>query len=312
MMSITNTNTILTTGKLLLPVVVALGLGACKATPGGSSSSDTSSSSSESSVVSSSSSSVASSSSSVAANPCSDAVFCDDFDGSPTLGSAWDAQGNAAITSEKAYSGQNSVKFEATGGGYNRNYIELGLAAYPSVQKELYGRMMIWVNDPGNSGGDFTLAQTNGAPKASTGAPSGTNVMYRYRVDGREQNGYLMGNYDTWKDNGSGQTAWLTDCWQKGNTQLPRGQWACVEWNFDAEGNELHYWLNGNQLTDLSVDDLGDGCVDSSTQNNVWTGPESFTSLDLGIEQYHGDAPARTVYIDDVAVSSQYIGCPDS
>lgn len=213
------------------------------------------------------------------------------------------------VSSEQSYSGENSVKFAAQGSGYNRNYISLDLADYAEVQKELYGRMMIWVNTPNGSGADFTFAQAEGKPKASTGAPADTTVMYRYRVNG--SNGNVMANYDTWIDaNGDGQTDWLTDCWDHSTRQLPTAEWACVEWHFDSDANELMYWLNGEELNELHIQGVGEGCVNPSTQDNEWTAPANFLNLHLGIEQYHGHAQARTVYIDDVAVDSRPIGCP--
>lgn len=174
----------------------------------------------------------------------------------------------------------------------------------------MYGRMMIRVNTPSGSGGDFTFAQAEGTPKASTGAPADTTVMYRYRVDGRSGN--LMSNYDTWIDaNGDGATDWLTDCWDHSTTKMPTDQWACVEWHFDTEANELMYWLNGTEITALHVQGMGEGCVNSNSQNDEWTAPEDFLTLHLGIEQYHSGVPARTMYIDDVVVDSRPIGCPD-
>lgn len=186
----------------------------------------------------------------------------------------------------------------------------MDLNDFADVQNQLYGRMMIWVNTPAGNGGDFTFAQAEGLPKASTGAPEDTTVMYRYRVNG--PNGNVMANYDTWVDaNGDGSTDWLTDCWDHSTKKLPTAQWACVEWHFDSKANELKYWLNGEELTELHVMGSGEGCVNADSQGGEWTAPEDFLKLHLGIEQYHPTAPARTVYVDDVVVDDRAIGCPN-
>lgn len=222
------------------------------------------------------------------------------------------------LSSEHAFSGTHSVKITGAGGGYNANYLIHDLTSVPELQEKMFGRMMIRLSSENSQGGDFTFIQADGGPRAASGAPAGTSVMYRGRLDGR--NDHFMANYDTWLDNGSGSTAWLTDCWAHPNNissppqeyVIPKDQWACVQWEFDADANSLKFWLNDNELSQIQVINQGDGCIDSSTQNNVWWGPQSFTNLRLGIEQYHGNARPRTMYIDDIAIDDRYVSCPDS
>ncbi|MBX2857766.1 MAG: hypothetical protein KTR17_03805 [Cellvibrionaceae bacterium] len=237
-------------------------------------------------------------------------VFCNSFDEGGDLSSIFNVAGSVVISEEKSFSGQYSAKVSALGGGYNRNYLSLNLKD-SGLSDGFYGRMLLWVDEPGNNGGDFTFAQAEGDAKPVSGAPAGTQVFYRYRVAGDTAHaGTLMANYDTRIDsNGDGETEWLTDCWDHSATVLPRETWSCVEWHFDARNNRLSYWLNGRRLEDLYVAKAGEGCL-GSVQNNAWLAPKSFITLHLGIEQYHPTAPPRKIYIDDVALDNQYIGCP--
>ncbi|MBX2813275.1 MAG: hypothetical protein KTR25_15780 [Myxococcales bacterium] len=230
------------------------------------------------------------------------------------LPDALSQNGGVELSQERAFDGESSVKITSDGGGYNRNFISLSLSD-SELQEQLYGRMMVWLDEPttGN-GGDFTFVQADGPPQAQwieAGAPENTNVMYRARVDGGQRNGTLMSNYDTYTDNdGDGATDWLTDCYDHSTTQLPREEWACVEWMFDKANNELKYWLNGEEVTEINVVEKGEGCL-GDTQDGEWTAPESFEVIHFGIEQYSPEVPPRTMFIDDIALGESYIGCPN-
>lgn len=275
-------------------------------------SSETTESSSEtvqSSSPASESSSVAAESSSAPA-ATSNALFSDNFDEGTALGSIWSEAGSVEISSERAFSGDNSLKFSAEGNGYNRNFITLNLDGTPAAT-DMYGRMMIWIDTPNGNGGDFSFIQGEGFPKSDVGAPEETMVMYRYRVDGQNRNGTLMANYDTWIDaNDDGQTDWLTDCWDHSDTQLPRETWSCVEWHFNAENDVMEFWLDGQEISEISVNQAGEGCINTDNQGGMWTAPAQFDRVHVGIEQYHSGVPARTVFIDDVEVGTEQIGCP--
>jgi hypothetical protein len=179
----------------------------------------------------------------------------------------------------------------------------------------MYGRMMINLSSQNSNGGDFTFIQADGGPRTGSGAPAGTSVMYRGRVDGG--NDHFMGNYETWLDNnGDNQNEWSTDCWKHPSTPtpqnylIPKDQWACVQWHFDASANTLKFWLNKNELTQIQVVNMGDGCV-ANSQNGAWTGPQAFQNIRLGVEQYHGNSRPRTMYIDDIAIDDRVVSCPN-
>jgi hypothetical protein len=261
-----------------------------------------------------------SSNSSSEGNACDgEHLICANFDGSNELPTNWSTSNptRVAISSEYAFSGANSVKVTGTGGGYNANYLIHNLSGIVDLNKSMFGRMMIRLSSENSLGGDFTFIQAEGVARSASGAPPGTTVMYRGRLDGRSD--HFMANYDTWIDNGSGGNAWPTYCWDHPNSVnpppqqylLPKDQWACVQWEFDGDANSLRFWLNDNELTEIQVNNTGDECT-FSTQNDVWWGPENFTDIRLGIEQYDESDLARTLYIDDIAIDDRFVSCPDS
>jgi hypothetical protein len=52
---------------------------------------------------------------------------------------------------------------------------------------------------------------------------------------------------------------------------------------------------------------LGQGCVHQG-KDYVWEAP-TFERLDVGWESYQED-DARTIWIDDVAIGTEKLGCP--
>jgi len=246
------------------------------------------------------------------------------FDAATTLPTGWTASNanNVKVSSEKAFSGTNSVKITSPGGGFQPNNLVYSLTGTPDLQQSMYGRMMINLSSQNTKGGDFTFIQADGGPRSQSGAPAGTSVMFRGRLDGR--NDHFMANYETWLDsNGDNNNEWSTDCWKHPgsdtsppqNYLIPKDQWACVQWHFDAGANTLKFWLNKNELSLIQVVNMGDGCVmdgpNPNRQNGVWWGPQSFNNIRLGIEQYAGNAQARTMYIDDIAIDDRVVSCPN-
>ncbi len=71
--------------------------------------------------------------------------------------------------------------------------------------------------------------------------------------------------------------------------------------------NTQKFWLDGKAIDDLTVAGQGQGCVNHGTEDR-WLFP-SFEHLYVGWESYQTD-DAREVWIDDVAIGTTQIGCP--
>jgi len=146
----------------------------------------------------------------------------------------------------------------------------------------------------------------------STGLVPSQTYHSAYRLGGQHpiMNGstfagsQLMANYETpdsYSGNGPG-----SDCWRHASgVVLPTARWSCVEWSYDGPNNAITMWLDGTQV--LSVRDTGDGCVNQMA-SYPWTAP-AFDTLRLGWESYQTDG-ARTLWLDDVAISTERVGCP--
>ncbi len=230
------------------------------------------------------------------AGSCAGALFCDDFESyTGTPGAPWavkkNAQGGVAIDGAQHKSGTKAVKFTTSGAmAYQQAYISID-KIFPVAQNAFYGRMMIYTTKAPNDGVHWTMIQGEGA---ATGGITRADVRY----GGQHLQG-LMANYDS-----AGKAS---DCWQHSQTKMPEGKWACMQWYFEGATNTQKFWLDGKAIDDLTVVGQGQGCIAHDTADK-WVFP-NFERVYLGWESYQTD-PAREVWIDDVALGTKQIGCP--
>jgi hypothetical protein len=241
---------------------------------------------------------------------CNGALFCEDFeayDAGKAPGSVWTARtdaGAVSVDTTQHTSGSKSVKFTTQAKDGNKTaFIRLKSdAVFPIAGNAFFGRMMFRLEAAPTGDVHWTMLQ-------STGTVPGQNYRSQYRYGGQHPvtaGSQLMANYDT-PDSYSG-TGPSTDCWQHANgVAIPTGKWTCVEWKFDGPQNQMRLWLDGKAITDVSIDGKGQGCLGQDA-SYTWAAP-TFGDIEIGWESYQNDQ-ARTVFIDDVAISTTQIGCP--
>jgi len=248
-------------------------------------------------------------------DPCDTALFCETFEGyaagSPP-GGDWQTQTNhgaVSVVDDPRFGGAKSARFttEQSSGGKTA-FIRLASAAvFPVPGNAYYGRMMFRLESAPDTSVHWTFIQSGG-----TVAGQSYHALYRYGgqhpiTEGATFVGnQLMANYDTpdsYSGNGPG-----SDCWLHADKKVvPVGRWACAEWQFDGPNDTMRFWLDGQPLDDLTMDGVGQGCVNQPA-SFAWTAP-AFADLAVGWESYQSDM-ARTLYVDDVVISTQRVGCP--
>jgi hypothetical protein len=122
----------------------------------------------------------------------------------------------------------------------------------------------------------------------------------------------LMANVDTpdfYSGKGPG-----TDCWRQGvGETVPIKRWTCLEWLFDGTAPAavgMRFWLDGRALGSLTVESgRAEECVHQDAASYVLPSPDFAARLDLGWESYSADAAPRTLWIDDVALGTERVGC---
>ncbi|HEX5160529.1 MAG TPA: hypothetical protein VFV88_02340 [Steroidobacteraceae bacterium] len=252
-----------------------------------------------------------------AAAPAADApvavqapVFVDDFEGHAAgapPGAPWKEEtyrSGAVITVDgaQAWSGTRAMHvFTPRGAPYRRGYMAIHLGKpFPQLQHGMFGRAMVWLDAaPGTTPVHWTLLQGEGRS-----ADDRYNSIYRL---GLEEHGgtRFMANFET-------TPPVRTDCREPSVLTLPVRQWACVEWHFDVASNELEFWLDGRQVVHVRERARAANACRGDDLGGQWRAPPRLDSLYMGFERY-GDTPGdQDLWIDDVALSEQRVGCPTS
>jgi hypothetical protein len=232
-------------------------------------------------------------------------LFCDDFESAPlgAVSAPWRASTNQAtvnVDQMQAFSGTQSVHVNAPQAGtYHRGYFALDQGSsniFPAVAQEMYGRAMMYLPVLPNADVHWTFIQGEGRAADDT-----HNALYRY--GGQHQNGaQLMANYETTDDV-------ATDCYDHSASVLPTAKWTCVEWHFVVATNEMQFWLEGEELSDIHVIDRGEGCGGNDL-NGQWLAPPAFQTLYLGWEHYQQTQNPIDLWVDAVVVDTKRVGCP--
>lgn len=250
-------------------------------------------------------------------DPCATALYCDDFEaydpgGAP--GGAWSVstnKGSIAMDTTHAFSGSRAVKISAdAAGGYRSAMIQLKNTDFlPAAGNVIYGRMMFWLDSAPQGTVHWTFIDGYGPVPGQA-----YHALYRYggqhpiTDNGAFVGSQLMANYDTPDSYQNPPVGPGSDCWLHANKKVvPVGGWACAEWKFDGQNSKMQFWLDGTELPDLAMDGTGQGCVNQGA-SFPWTAP-SFERLGLGWESYQAD-DARVIWIDDVAIGTERLGCP--
>jgi hypothetical protein len=249
------------------------------------------------------------------ADPCKTARFCETFESyatgkPPTPG--WNAQmnlGTVSVVDTEHFGGTKSVKFvtQSASGGKTA-YIRLDAATVFPVPGNMYfGRMMTRLESAPDQSVHWTFIQSGGLVEGQN-----YHALYRYGGQQPVKNGttfvgtQLMANYDT--PDSYGGTGPSSDCWNHSNGKvMPVAKWTCVEWQFDGPNDTMRFWLDSAAIDALTVQGKGQGCV-HQPMDFEWKAPK-FDNVQLGWESYQQDAE-RTLYIDDVIISTTRIGCP--
>jgi hypothetical protein len=250
----------------------------------------------------------------VAASAAEQAVtlFTDDFEaraagiapGAPWKEESYQSGAVIRVDGERAFSGRKSLHIHnPRGAQYRRGYVAIHLAApLPGFTSGMYGRAMVWLDAapeplPGAPPVPWTLLQGEGRA-----ADDRYNSIYRLGVEQPDGLG-LMANFET-------TPPVTTDCKQRSPVKLPVRRWACVEWRLDAASQELEFWLDGARI--VHVRGRGDAAATCKGDDlgGEWRAPPKFDSFYIGFERYADSANDQDLWIDDVKMAKDRVGCP--
>lgn len=247
---------------------------------------------------------------------CSTALFCDGFEddragalpGAPWREETYRSGAVISVARDRAFSGEQSLRVLAPSAAPRRGYVAIhGAPLFPAASREMYGRAMFWL--------DSAPVPLDGAPAVhwsllqGEGRSADDRYNSIYRLGAELQDGLgLKANFET-------TPPVRTDCRQHSARALPVARWTCVEWHFDGERNEMQFWLDGGELSDIHVVERGSApdsnCAHQQDLKGQWLAPPAFQSLYMGLERYAGTRNDQNLWIDDVVISGRRIGCPE-
>lgn len=252
---------------------------------------------------------------------CATATFCDDFEAfaaGVAPSGAWtpnQVNGTVRVDDGRAFRGAHSVKAttlatSATMQTYKSALIGLAQApVVPVPNQAFYGRMMFFLESAPSASVHWTFIDATGLVPGQA-----YSATYRYggqlpvNEGGAFVGNQLMANYDTTDFYRTPPLGPQTDCYQHADGKVvPVGRWACAEWFFDGPNAQMRFWLDGTELTDMGIDQTGEGCV-AQPADYTWVAP-TFSNIHVGWESYQAD-DERSIWIDDVVIGSAKVGCP--
>jgi len=218
-----------------------------------------------------------------------DLLLCDDFEGDGVDAELWDVVetdgGEVVIDGTLAYHGGGALRIHLPSGEGARG----GLRTRPGVvfpvpDNHFFGRAWFHV--------DPAVPETHSAALTARGQLDGALAQYRLDSNGGRFNSRYA-HPPTVVDHGG---------LKKFGYDVPAEQWLCIEWEYDGEHDGMRYWMNGDEITDMTVTE--------GSEPQPWVAPV-FDDFEIGWRTFQAaqSAPAHDVVWDAVALATFRIGC---
>jgi hypothetical protein len=242
---------------------------------------------------------------------CGTALLCETFDeydaGALTNGATlgpWkvniqDSSASADVSTMRSTSGAQAfhvhIDQNASSGAQLKTRASIPLFA--STRTQLYGRFMMYLGPDGTSIHWTMWGASGTVPQGTTSAgATATYLFSAFNLNNVNEFSEVYGNSIT------GQ-----DCYHGSNVLMPVNDWACVSFSVDSAAIQYRMSVDGGVIPSMSLDTMGDGCVNQANQS--WWGP-LFDQFYIGALSFHPMTGPLDLWIDDLIVDTQPVGCP--
>jgi hypothetical protein len=247
--------------------------------------------------------------------PCPATAFCEPFDDytetaladgqtfGPWRATLSDAGATMDLDGTHTTSGDRAlhVRLEQGGTSGGRLFTTDGLPFLRDSPTHVYGRMMMYIAESGTSvHWTFFGVQGSAEPSAPLAGNYAAYIMSSLPADGVNTYSFVDGL--------SGGPSYQ-DCWARGDTPMPTGQWTCVSFEMDSLARHLRMYVDDDPAPIVSVDDTGQGCVSPVAGDSLWYGPE-IEDMFVGTWSFHPMQAPLEVWIDDLVVDTAPVACP--
>ena len=227
---------------------------------------------------------------------CEDAglLLCDGFEGGAIDEALWEISASGSntveIVSDQSARGGQSVHIRTNDGfGRLRN-----VTAFPIAGNRYWGRMFVRVDRFSTSPwAHWTMAEAAGQGDGSL-----------IRVGGQYNTNQMVNRWGVGSDGGP-TGDWTThDQDPDGNPiEPPEGEWVCLEWLHDGDTDDALFFVDAVEHPSLATSS------DVHGGNDVAYDLPAFESVWFGWWQYQSDPQPFDVWIDEIAIDGERIGC---
>jgi hypothetical protein len=224
--------------------------------------------------------------------------LCEDFEAGTLDQSLWQVTGAVPVIDD-VHAARGSRALHVTVSGKGSSYIK-ETRTFPATNDTYFGRAFFYFQSlpgPPLSYAHWTVI-----------AASGTNVSGEIRVGGQFQNGHNLfgvGTDNSVDPNGTGD--WTnSDADPNGApNDVPVGEWVCLEWMHKGDTSETRFWWDGVEHPSL---DTTPTTPHGGNSAEPFILPQ-FTDVWLGWYEYQVTDEAFELWIDEIAIDGQRIGC---
>ncbi|MCX4241189.1 hypothetical protein [Paraliomyxa miuraensis] len=218
-----------------------------------------------------------------------DLLLCDDFEDGTVDDSLWEVLeingGQVSIDGTWAYHGGGALRIHLPSGeGARAGLRTKDGVVFPVEGNHFFGRAFFHV--------DPTVPETHSAALTARGQLDGAVAQYRLDSNGAKFNSRYVHNPTVEQHGGL----------KKFGYDVPQQEWLCIEWEYDGTNDSMRYWMNGEEIVDMTVT--------ATSEEQTWVAPV-FEDFEIGWRTFQAaqSAPAHDVVWDAVALATFRIGC---
>lgn len=233
--------------------------------------------------------------------------LCEDFETGTLDPTTWKVVGGHTPTIDGAHVARGAKALHIVVNGNGASMIQES-KTFPAVDNTYWGRVFVYFDKlPAHTqpDGGMTYSHWTFAYGQGTGATNG-----QIRLSGQLQktganyiNHFGVGTDD---QSPSGTGDWTNSDDDPAGSPLgvPTGKWACVEWLHDGKNNVTRFFWDDTEHPSLATTATKHGGVVA----NQYLMP-TFTSTTIGWQEYQVSTQTFEMWVDEIAIDSQRIGC---
>ena len=229
--------------------------------------------------------------------PCTFA-FCEGFesyaDGAHPKDARWtETQGadQVVVTSTKPARGQRSLHIKFEDNPRQTHWMRTS-EPFPKLSRQNYGRIFVWIEQLPDAKIEYRhwvtveMHPNNGPVLRVLGGETPPNIGAKAN-DITKQDSAMFDLITPGEDRR-----------REDNVNIGAKKWFCFEWSLDVDANSYRMWLDGAPMPGASWD-----------HSNPDYTFQPISYLWLGWTDWHNDSANWEVYLDEVALDSNRIGC---